>query len=158
MLPISPIATTITLRRGVDPKASANVLLGDAARLLKEDGYDSLSASTFTLPASATFVALTTSGQLTSKTLKDLLVRAFKGEEITLDLAKAEGLVQVSDKGEVQRFVDEVVAANAKTVEEIRKGKENALQFLKGQVMKASRGKANPALVEELLQEAIRNG
>jgi aspartyl-tRNA(Asn)/glutamyl-tRNA(Gln) amidotransferase subunit B len=144
--------------RGVDPKTSANLLLGDAARLLKEGGFASLRESTFTPAASIAFVKLTASGQLTSKTLKELAVRAFGGEEIDVAKATAEGLVQVSDKGEVQRFVSEVVAANAKTVEEIRNGKENALQFLKGQVMKASRGKANPTLVEELLREAIRNG
>ncbi|MGH7716990.1 MAG: Asp-tRNA(Asn)/Glu-tRNA(Gln) amidotransferase subunit GatB, partial [Vulcanimicrobiaceae bacterium] len=62
------------------------------------------------------------------------------------------------DRDEIKKFVDDVITNNADAVAEIRKGKDRALQFLLGQVMKASRGKANPALVTELLREAIGSG
>ena len=66
-----------------------------------------------------------------------------------------EGLAQVSDPSAIAGFVDDVIAANEKVVAEVRGGKDRSLQFLVGQVMKASRGKANPKLVEELLRQKI---
>ena len=74
------------------------------------------------------------------------------------EFVKREGLAQSSDRDEIKKFVDEIIAVNADAVAEIRKGKDRALQFLLGQVMKASRGKANPTLVNELLREAIGSG
>jgi aspartyl-tRNA(Asn)/glutamyl-tRNA(Gln) amidotransferase subunit B len=68
---------------------------------------------------------------------------------------ESEGLAQVSDPGAIARFVDDVLAANAESVTSYKAGKENVLKFLVGQVMKASRGKANPVLVESLLREKI---
>jgi aspartyl-tRNA(Asn)/glutamyl-tRNA(Gln) amidotransferase subunit B len=64
-------------------------------------------------------------------------------------------LTQVSDAGSIQAFVDQVVAANERSVNDFRAGKEAALQFLIGQVMKASRGKADPQLARELLVKTV---
>ena len=69
--------------------------------------------------------------------------------------AMAEGLAQVSDLGAVDALVRETMAAQPKSVDDFRAGKENALKFLVGQVMKASRGKANPTLAEERLRALI---
>ncbi len=66
-----------------------------------------------------------------------------------------EGLAQSSDTGEIEKFVDDVLAANAKAVEDYRGGKTNILGFLTGQVMKQSRGKANPELVQEMLKAKL---
>jgi aspartyl-tRNA(Asn)/glutamyl-tRNA(Gln) amidotransferase subunit B len=79
-------------------------------------------------------------------------------EEVTSGinaLIEAKGLKQMSDSGEVERIIDEVLAANAKSVEEFRAGKEKAFNALVGQVMKATKGKANPAQVNDLLKAKL---
>jgi len=70
-------------------------------------------------------------------------------------IIEARGLKQMSDSGEVERIIDEVLAANAKSVEEFRAGKEKAFNALVGQVMKATKGKANPAQVNDLLRAKL---
>ena len=65
------------------------------------------------------------------------------------------GLQQMSDTSELERILDEVLAANAKSVEEFRAGKEKAFNALVGQAMKATKGKANPALVNEVLKKKL---
>jgi aspartyl-tRNA(Asn)/glutamyl-tRNA(Gln) amidotransferase subunit B len=68
---------------------------------------------------------------------------------------EAQGLRQMSDSGELERILDEVLAAHAKSVEEYRAGKDKAFNALVGQAMKASKGKANPAQVNELLKKKL---
>ncbi|MBV8073788.1 MAG: Asp-tRNA(Asn)/Glu-tRNA(Gln) amidotransferase subunit GatB [Candidatus Eremiobacteraeota bacterium] len=138
------------------PQAAANFILGDLSKLANESETP-IPDSKIGAEALAELVGLASSGAITSKAAKDVAAKLWREGGSAKTIVEREGLGQVSDRGEIRRFVDEVVGANAKTVGEIRSGKENALQFLKGQVMKASRGKANPALVEELLREAIRN-
>ena len=70
-------------------------------------------------------------------------------------LIEAKGLKQMNDAGALQAIVDEVIAANAKSVEEYRAGKDKAFNALVGQVMKASKGKANPAQANELLKRKL---
>ena len=70
-------------------------------------------------------------------------------------IVEREGLAQVSDRGAVAAIVDEVLAANPKVVADYKAGKTNVLGFLTGAVMKQSRGKANPALAQELLKEKL---
>ncbi|MBV8355657.1 MAG: Asp-tRNA(Asn)/Glu-tRNA(Gln) amidotransferase subunit GatB [Candidatus Eremiobacteraeota bacterium] len=135
-------------------QACANFILGELSRLANESGTP-IAGSKVSVAALAELVELTGSGAITSQIAKDVIGRVWREGGSPKAIVEREGLAQVSDAGEIKRFVDEVVAANAKTVEEIKKGKTNALQFLKGQVMKASRGKANPALVDQLLREAI---
>jgi aspartyl-tRNA(Asn)/glutamyl-tRNA(Gln) amidotransferase subunit B len=70
-------------------------------------------------------------------------------------LIEAKGLKQMSDSGELERIIDAVLAANAKSVEEFRAGKEKAFNALVGQAMKATRGKGNPSQVNELLKKKL---
>jgi len=80
----------------------------------------------------------------------------WSGEAQDVDgLIAAKGLKQMSDSGELDRIVDEVLAANAKSVEEYRAGKDKAFNALVGQAMKATKGKANPAQVNELLKKKL---
>ena len=71
------------------------------------------------------------------------------------DLIEAKGLKQMSDTGELEKILDDILAANAKSVEEFRAGKEKAFNALVGQAMKATKGKANPATVNELLKKKL---
>ena len=71
-------------------------------------------------------------------------------------IVDAKGLAQVSDTGALEKFCDEVIAANPKSAEDFRAGKVAALNFLKGQVMKLSKGKANPNVVGEILEKKLK--
>ena len=98
-------------------------------------------------------------------TLTGLMEEAFKleetirsGDDLDDAVIEAKGLKQMSDTGELERILDEVLAANAKSVEEFRAGKEKAFNALVGQAMKATKGKANPAAVNELLKKKLAGG
>ena len=80
----------------------------------------------------------------------------FASGESPLEIVEKKGLAQVSDSGAIEKFCDEAIAANPRSVEDYRVGKMAALNFLKGQVMKLSKGKANPALVGELLEQKLK--
>ena len=71
------------------------------------------------------------------------------------DIIETKGLKQISDTGELEKIIDEVLAANAKNVEEIKAGNTKAMNALVGQAMKATKGKANPAQVNEMLRQKI---
>ena len=77
------------------------------------------------------------------------------GESPT-QIVEKKGLLQVSDTGAIEKLADEVIAANPRSVEDYKAGKVAALNFLKGQVMKASKGKANPNLVGEILERKLK--
>jgi aspartyl-tRNA(Asn)/glutamyl-tRNA(Gln) amidotransferase subunit B len=95
-------------------------------------------------------------GTISGKISKDLIKAKFEGEKDSIDaLIEKRGLKQISDAGEIEKLVDAAIAAGAKQVEDYRAGKEKALQSLVGQVMKASKGKANPAQVNEILRKRL---
>jgi aspartyl-tRNA(Asn)/glutamyl-tRNA(Gln) amidotransferase subunit B len=144
-------------RMSGSPQATANFLLGDLARLANDSGV-AVAASGATPEALAELVALTASNAINSKTAKDLLVRIWTSGGSPSHIVEAEGLAQVSDLTAIDRLVDEVIAANAQTCADFRAGKNKVMGFLVGQVMKASRGKANPALAEERLRARIEAG
>jgi aspartyl-tRNA(Asn)/glutamyl-tRNA(Gln) amidotransferase subunit B len=136
------------------PAAALNFVLGDLSRLANESGTP-VAAGKVTPEALAELIALTEAKTINSKIAKDVLVRLWANGGSAKALVESEGLAQVSDPGAIAQFVDEVLAANAESVTAYKAGKENVLKFLVGQVMKASRGKANPVLVESLLREKI---
>jgi aspartyl-tRNA(Asn)/glutamyl-tRNA(Gln) amidotransferase subunit B len=86
---------------------------------------------------------------------KDVFDKMFRSGEAAATIVGREGLAQVSDSAELARIVAEVVSANAKAVDDYKKGKAAAAKALVGQVMKATGGKANPAVVNQLLQEKL---
>ncbi|MFC1752223.1 Asp-tRNA(Asn)/Glu-tRNA(Gln) amidotransferase subunit GatB [Thermoproteota archaeon] len=97
------------------------------------------------------------SGKLSNLAAKEALVVALdSGKDIDTAI-KEKGLVQVSDEGELVKFIDEVIKKNEKVVSDYKSGKENALMFLVGQAMKLSKGKANPKVVKEMLVERIKD-
>ena len=86
----------------------------------------------------------------------DDLVAAFATASIAVEqVIQQKNLSQMSDSGALEKIIDEVLAANPKSVDEFRQGKEKAFNALVGQVMKASRGKANPQQVNELLRTRL---
>ena len=87
---------------------------------------------------------------------RQVFEEAFVTGERPEAIVQARGLAQISDTAELERVVDEVLATNPRPVADYRAGKEAALSFLMGQVMKATRGKANPSVVAELLRARLR--
>ncbi|MGH7736370.1 MAG: Asp-tRNA(Asn)/Glu-tRNA(Gln) amidotransferase subunit GatB [Candidatus Tyrphobacter sp.] len=145
------------VRAGAPEQQSANVVLGDLSRLANESGASV--AGCAVAPADlAALIALVGEGTITSKTGKDLIERMWRGEGSPRAIVEREGLAQTQDAGEIERLVEESVAANAEAVESYRAGKSNAMGYLVGQVMKASRGKANPQIVSELLRKRLDGG
>jgi aspartyl-tRNA(Asn)/glutamyl-tRNA(Gln) amidotransferase subunit B len=136
------------------PAATLNFVLGDLSRMANESGTP-VSDGKVTAEALAELIALTEAKTINSKIAKDVLTRLWSSGGSAKAIVEAEGLAQVSDPGAIAQFVDDVLAANAESVAQFKAGKENVLKFLVGQVMKTSRGKANPELVETLLREKI---
>jgi aspartyl-tRNA(Asn)/glutamyl-tRNA(Gln) amidotransferase subunit B len=134
--------------------ATLNYVLGDLSRLANEHEI-AVSDGKVTPEALAELIALSEAKTINSKIAKDVLNRLWQEGGSAKALVEKEGLAQVSDPSAVTAFVDEVLAANAESVASFKAGKENALKFLVGQVMKASRGKANPQLVETVLREKL---
>ena len=101
-------------------------------------------------------IELVDSGKISGKIAQDVFAEMFATGGAPGALVEQKGWAQVSDTGAVEKFCDEVIAANPKSVEDFRAGKTAALNFLKGQVMKLSKGKANPALTGEILEKKLR--
>ncbi len=139
---------------GSAPPAALNFVLGDLSRLANESGT-SVAEGKVTPEALAELIALTEAKTINSKIAKDVLARLWANGGSAKEIVESEGLAQVSDPGAIAQFVDGVLAANAESIAQFKAGKENVLRFLVGQVMKTSRGKANPELVESLLREKI---
>jgi aspartyl-tRNA(Asn)/glutamyl-tRNA(Gln) amidotransferase subunit B len=137
-------------------KAQAVVafVLGDLARLANESGTH-VAQGKVTPQALAELVGLTSSNAINSKGAKQVLETLWNQGGSAQAIVEREGLAQVSDRGAVEAIVDEILATNAKVVDDYKAGKTNVLGFLTGAVMKASRGKANPALAQELLKEKL---
>ena len=132
----------------------AAFVLGDLARLANESGTP-IAEGNVSPESLAELVALTSSNAINSKATKQVLEALAREGGSAKAIVEREGLAQVSDRGAVAAIVDEVLAANPKVVADYKAGKTNVMGFLTGAVMKASRGKANPALAQELLKEKL---
>ena len=100
-------------------------------------------------------IALVEAKTINSKIAKDLLERMWNGDGSPKAMVEREGLAQTSDPAAIERFIDQVLAANEKSVSDYRAGKTNVMGFLVGQVMKASAGKADPQLVNTLMKQKL---
>jgi aspartyl-tRNA(Asn)/glutamyl-tRNA(Gln) amidotransferase subunit B len=136
-------------------KLCANWVMGELAARLNREEKDIADA-----PVSAAqlagLVVRVADGTLSSKMAKEVFDALWNGEAANSDaIIEARGLKQISDSGALEKIIDEVLAANPKSVEEFRAGKEKAFNALVGQAMKATKGKANPQQVNELLKKKL---
>lgn len=135
---------------GADPKLAANWIMGDLAKNLNEDGID-IAKSPVSAERLGKMIGLimkdTISGKIAKKVFKEMWTNEDEPEKIVKD----KGLVQITDTGAIEAAVDAAIAANPKAVEEYKGGKKKAIGALVGQVMKATRGKANPQMVNKML-------
>ena len=141
-------------------KAAANLIAGEFASSLNRAGI-SASASPLQAAQLAPLLQRVADGTISNKIAKDIFAimwdEALSGNAMsTVDqIIEAKGLKQISDSGALETIIDSVLAANQKSVEEFRSGKEKAFNALVGQIMKASQGKANPGQVNELLRKKL---
>jgi aspartyl-tRNA(Asn)/glutamyl-tRNA(Gln) amidotransferase subunit B len=101
-------------------------------------------------------VRLIDEAKISGKQGKDVLVEMFKTGKSAVAIVAEQGLVQVSDTGEIDSLIDSVIAANPDQLANYRAGKETLFGFFVGQVIKASKGKANPKIVNERLREKLK--
>lgn len=141
-------------RASSDARATAKWVSGDLTALLKTSAKD-IANSPVRAEHLGELIALINSGQLSGKLAKEILPKMFESGESAGAIIGREGLKQISDAGALETLVDEVLAANAKQVEQYKGGKTTVMGFLVGQVMKASRGQANPAAVSEALKRKL---
>jgi aspartyl-tRNA(Asn)/glutamyl-tRNA(Gln) amidotransferase subunit B len=139
---------------GAPPKPAANWVMGDLQALLADARVD-IAACPVSPAGLAEMILLIEEGTISGKIAKDLLPEMMKTGDGAKALVAARGLVQISDMGELETAVGEVLAANPGPVADYRAGKKQALGFLMGQIMKQTRGKANPKLVNELLVKQL---
>jgi aspartyl-tRNA(Asn)/glutamyl-tRNA(Gln) amidotransferase subunit B len=137
------------------PKLVANWLMGEVSRRLNAE-EKSLEASPVSAAQLAALVVRIADGTVSNNGARQVFDALWTGASAEVDaVIEARGLKQLSDTGALERIVDAVIAANAKSVEEYRAGKDKAFNALVGQVMKASQGKANPAQANELLKKKL---
>ncbi|HEX7055037.1 MAG TPA: Asp-tRNA(Asn)/Glu-tRNA(Gln) amidotransferase subunit GatB [Burkholderiales bacterium] len=139
---------------GVEPKLAANWQTGALAAALNESGLE-IGASRVPAEALARLLRRIADGTLSGKMAKEVFDAMWAGEGDADAIIERRGLRQISDAQAIEKLVDEVLAANAKQVADYRAGREKAFNALVGQVMKATRGKANPAQVNEILRRRL---
>ncbi len=137
-----------------DPKAAANWVMGELAGALKAEGKE-IAQSPVKPEHLGELVALIGKGEISGKLAKEIFAKMFASAAAPSVIIEREGLKQISDTGTLEKIVAEVLAASPKQVEQYRAGKPAVLGFLVGQVMKATRGQANPGAVNELLKQKL---
>jgi len=138
-----------------DPKTAANWVMGDLTGALNTAGKQ-IADSPVSAKSLGELVALIAKGDLSGKLAKEIFPKMFESGDAPAVIMDREGLRQITDTGALGKIVDDVIAGNPKQVEQYRGGKTAVIGFLVGQVMKASRGQADPAAVNKLLKDKLR--
>ena len=141
-----------TAKTSSDPKTAANWVMGDLLGALK--GAD-IETSPISAEALGELVGLIKKGDISGKLAKEIFPKMFESGHNAAFIMERDGLKQISDTGALEKIVDEVLAQNPKQVEQYRAGKATVAGFLVGQVMKASRGQANPNAVGDLIKARL---
>jgi aspartyl-tRNA(Asn)/glutamyl-tRNA(Gln) amidotransferase subunit B len=136
---------------GPRAKAAANWILGDLRRLLNAQNLD-ISQNPLSPDGLAELLELIESGKISGKQAKEVLEIAFASGDSPARVVERKGIAQLSDSSELEQIVAEVIADNPKAVEDYHAGKTASLQFLVGQVMKRTKGRAKPDMVSPLLE------
>ncbi len=141
---------------GHEPKAVANWVLGELFRLLNDSDEQIDAVATRLRPTFiGELIGLTSSGAINTTTAKQVFETSYRTGEAPTVIVDRQGLRQISDTSAVLEFARQAVDNNPKVVGDYRAGKTQAIKFLVGQVMKGSRGKANPQLAEQALREVL---
>ncbi len=138
-----------------NPRAASNWIRSELLRELEAAGRTA-AESPVAADELGALVRLIDEGRISGKQGKDVLIEMFASGKSAAVIIAEQGLAQVSDAGEIAALADEVIAASPKQLEQYRAGKETLIGYFVGQVMKASQGKANPQLVNEVLRTKLK--
>ncbi|EGG34113.1 MULTISPECIES: Asp-tRNA(Asn)/Glu-tRNA(Gln) amidotransferase subunit GatB [Paenibacillus] len=137
-----------------DAKSVSNWIMGDLLGYLNSNNLE-LSEVKMTGQGLGEMIGLIEKGTISSKIAKTVFKEMLESGKLPAQIVEEKGLVQISDEGAIKGIVEQVVANNPQSVEDYKAGKQKAIGFLVGQVMKESKGKANPALANKLLVEVL---
>ncbi|MBP6922605.1 MAG: Asp-tRNA(Asn)/Glu-tRNA(Gln) amidotransferase subunit GatB [Veillonella sp.] len=145
-----------TVNAGSDAKTASNWILGDLSKMVNENGL-TFGESKVTAENLAGMIALMDKGTISGKIAKKVIVSMWESGKDADTIVKEEGLVQITDTGAIEEIVKQVIANNPQPVEDFKSGNGKAIGFLVGQVMKESKGRANPGVVNQLLQKHLND-
>jgi aspartyl-tRNA(Asn)/glutamyl-tRNA(Gln) amidotransferase subunit B len=144
-----------SLKYTSDAKASANWIMGDLLAYLNANNLEFEDVK-LTGRGLGEMIQLIEKGTISSKIAKTVFKTMLETGKLPQQIVEEQGLVQISDESAILAVVDQVIAANPQSVEDFRGGKEKALGFLVGQIMRETKGKANPGLVNKLLMDRLK--
>jgi aspartyl-tRNA(Asn)/glutamyl-tRNA(Gln) amidotransferase subunit B len=138
-----------------EPKVVSNWMMGDLLRELKRDERE-IDQCPVTPGHLAEMLSMIKDGTISGKIAKDVFEEMYRGGERPAKIVQEKGWTQILDQTEIENAIERVIQANSKQVEDYRKGKEKLFGFFVGEVMKATKGKANPKLLNELLKRKLK--
>lgn len=144
-----------TVEKGADPKLAANWLMGSVNAYLNKNQVE-LGDTALTPEHLATMIKLISDETISSKIAKKVFKEIIKNDTEPKSWVESKGMVQLSDPKKLQPMIDEVLDKNEQSIEDFKNGKDRALGFLVGQIMKQTRGKANPKVVNQLLIASLK--
>ena len=136
------------------PKQASNWVMGDVLRFLNEDKR-TIRECPISAQSLADMITLIEEGAISGKMAKDVISDMYQAGKTPQEIIKEKGLVQITDEGELTETISGIIAANPKQLADYRSGKDKLFGFFVGQVMKATQGKANPQLVNDLLKKML---
>lgn len=142
------------IAEGVDAKAAANWIMSDLSKNLNAENL-TIEQSPVDAKRLGQMIKLIDNGTISGKIAKTVFVEMWKSTDPPEKIVKDKGLVQITDTSAIEGIVDDVIANNPKAVEEYKAGKKKAIGALVGQIMKATKGKANPQMVNQLLTKKL---
>jgi aspartyl-tRNA(Asn)/glutamyl-tRNA(Gln) amidotransferase subunit B len=143
-----------TIALGADTKLASNWMMGEVSAYLNVDQKE-LHETNLTPEGLAGMIKLISDGTISSKIAKKVFKELADNGGTAEQVVKDKGLVQISDEGALRDIVTQTLDANPQSIEDFKNGKDRAIGFLVGQIMKATKGQANPPLVNKILQDEI---
>ncbi|NME49098.1 Asp-tRNA(Asn)/Glu-tRNA(Gln) amidotransferase subunit GatB [Enterococcus cecorum] len=143
-----------TIENGADAKLASNWLMGEVSAYLNSEKLE-LNESKLTPESLAGMIQLIVDGTISSKIAKKVFQELMKNGGDPKVIVKEKGLIQLSDPAQLLPIINEVLDNNAQSIEDFKNGKDRAVGFLVGQIMKATKGQANPGVVNQLLKQEL---
>lgn len=142
------------VKAGAQPKTVSNWMTGELAKLLNEENT-SIETCPLKPAHLAEMLRLIDNGTISGKIAKTVFDEMYRTAKNPEEIIKEKGLVQISDSGAIEKAIDEIIAKNPKEADRFRAGDEKLISFFVGQVMKLTRGKANPQMVNDILKKKL---
>jgi aspartyl-tRNA(Asn)/glutamyl-tRNA(Gln) amidotransferase subunit B len=142
------------VKAGGQPKAVSNWMMSELMRLLNEENK-TIEQCPLEPKELAEMIRLIDDGTISGKIAKTVFEEMYRSGKSAGEIVKEKGLTQISDTGAIEKAIDEIIAKSPKEVERFKGGDEKLIGFFVGQVMKATKGKANPQMVNELLKKKL---